>query len=273
MVKAGSPKALIIIVGAGLGGLAAAIAIGLTGQFRIQVLEAAPKLGEIGAGIQLSPNCSRLLMRWGVMKFLKNNVVAPRNGRVRGWRTGELLTDRIMNPSAEEKFGAPYWHVHRADLHEALLNRALELGADLRTNALVKKAGMSSEATKATVTLASGETLKCDFLIGADGIKSSVRESLFPNFAAPVPTGDLAYRFTVRTEDMLDDQNLLPLATTPDTHSWWGPGKHMVGYMLRGEKIYNVVAVFPDDGSLGEATRASGSLEQLREIYQGWCPQ
>lgn len=103
MVESSLPKPLVIIVGAGLGGLAAAITIGLTGQFRAQVLEAAPRLGEIGAGIQLSPNCSRLLMRWGILKFLEDSVVAPRNGRVRGWRTGELLTDRIMNPSAEGK--------------------------------------------------------------------------------------------------------------------------------------------------------------------------
>lgn len=129
---------------------------------------------------------------------------------------------------------------------------------------------MTSDGTKETGTLASGETLECDFLVG---VKSSIRESLFPEFAIPVPTGDLAYRFTVRTQDMLEDENLLPLATTPDTHSWWGPEKHVVGYMLRGEKLYNVVAVFPDDGSLGEATRASGSLEQLKEIYQGWCSQ
>ncbi|RSL53257.1 hypothetical protein CEP54_010503 [Fusarium duplospermum] len=267
------PKPLAIIVGAGLGGLAAAVAIALSGQYRVQVLEAASKLGEIGAGIQLSSNCSRLLIRWGCDKFLRDNVVAPRHGRVCRWQNGEILTDRIMNPSAEERFGAPYWHIHRADLHQALLDRAIELGADLRTNACVTKVRVGDADTSASVTLESGETLDCDLLIGADGIRSRVRNSIFPDFEAPRPTGDLAYRFRVNTADLLDDEILKPLGENPDTHSWWGPGKHIVGYMLRGKQMYNVITLFPDDGSLGDATRGTGTIEHLKEMYQGWCPQ
>ncbi|CAG9977216.1 unnamed protein product [Clonostachys byssicola] len=268
-----SEAPLVIVVGAGLGGLSAAVAIALAGHYRVLVLEAASKLGEIGAGIQLSSNCSKLLIRWGCAKYLEPNVVAPHHGRVCRWQDGEILTDRIMNPTAEEKFGAPYWHIHRADLHQGLLDRARELGVELRTNAPVTKVQTGDGETSPGVTLESGETFECIFVVGADGIHSKIRTTLFPGFEKPRPTGDLAYRFRVATADMLEDETLKPLAETPDTHSWWGPGKHIVGYMLRGKQMYNVITLFPDDGSLGDATRGTGTSDHLKEIYDGWCPK
>lgn len=262
----------VVIVGAGLGGLAAAIAVHLTGKFSVLVLEAARTMGEIGAGIQVSPNCSRLLQRWGCEKYIINSVVVPLYGRVVRWQNGEVLSQAPMNPFIAEKYGAPHWHIHRADLHEALLQRVNELGIDIRTNAKV----IDAVVEKASVTLYDGEVIDCDFIIGADGLRSLMREVVLKNVSQSYPrsTGDYAYRFTISTDDMAQDPALADLVKTPMAIGWWGPNMHVVGYKLRAEKMFNVVTVFPDDGTLDEKTyRASGDLEHLKSTYKDWCPE
>ncbi|KAH7013925.1 salicylate hydroxylase-like protein [Ilyonectria destructans] len=262
----------VIVVGAGLGGLATAIALSLTGEFSILVLEAALSLGEIGAGIQISPNASRLLRRWQCDKYLNSSAVEPRSAYVRRWQSGEILQERPLNPGLEAKYGAPYYHWHRADLHLGLLQRARDLNVDVRVGSKVIKIDAGMETGKASATLESGETLDAIFIIGADGIKSTVRDQIFPGSPQPQPTGDLAYRFTIKISDLKQNSKVAHLAESPSATSWWGPGRHVVGYMLRGELIYNVVAVFPDDGSVTDIGRATAALTEMQAMYEGWDP-
>lgn len=265
-------KACVIVVGAGLGGLAVAIALSLTQEFHALVLEAAPALGEIGAGIQISPNASRLLRRWGCDPYLALTSVEPETSYIRRWQSGEILQKRQVNPGLEAKYGAPYYHMHRADLHLALLQRARDLGAEIRVNSKVVKTDTGIQNLKPSVTLETGEVLGCHFIIGADGIKSTVREEICRNSAQPRPTGDLAYRFTIKTTELKRDTRLAHLAESPSATSWWGPGKHVVGYMLRSKTIYNVVAVFPDNGPVTDLCRAPATLKEVEQEYDGWDP-
>ncbi|OAP54545.1 hypothetical protein AYL99_10993 [Fonsecaea erecta] len=261
----------VVVVGAGLGGLAAAIAIYRSGLAEVQVLEAASKLGELGAGIQVSPNCSRLLIRWGVGKYLDDAVVLPRYGRVVRWQNGEVLSQAPMMPQIQEKYGFPHWHVHRADLHEALRRKVEELKIPILVNAKV----VAADVEGASVSLHTGEKIDCDFIVGADGLRSTMREVVFQNeeAAPPFVTGDYAYRFTVPTEDMADDPVLADCVRVPMAIGWWGPRMHVVGYKLRNETIFNVVAVFPDDGTMDNTYKMEGEIEHLKKLYDGWCPQ
>lgn len=266
-------KPLVIVVGAGLGGLAAAIAIHRTNRFTVLVLEAASILAEIGAGIQVSPNCSRLLRRWDCEKYLAETAVLPRLTRVKRWQTGETLAKMPANPETEQKYGAPHWHVHRADLHDALLRKVQELDIPIEVNAKV----VAADVEKGSVTLHTGKVLECGFIVGADGLRSAMRDIMAAaSNEVPVPlqtTGDYAYRFTIPTADMMEDPLLADLVEVPMAVAWWGPNMHVVGYKLRKETMFNVVTVFPDDGSLEKSYRDFGDAEHLKETYKDWCPE
>lgn len=267
---------LVIVVGAGLGGLAAGIAIRLTGRYAVLVLESAAELQEIGAGIQVSPNCTRLLERWGIAKYLEGKAVMPACSRVCRWRDGAILSQARVGEDLRARFGAPYWHVHRADLHSALLRRLEDLGGVLRTASHVVDADPAGDDRgQPSVTLRTGEVLACDFVVGADGLRSKIREAVVvPGFGAvPRATGDYTFRFTVPAEELARDPALAEMAETPITYSWWGPGRHVVAYMLRGGTICNVVAIFPDDGTLGLESRGAGDIDEMKAAFRGWCPR
>lgn len=142
----------VLVVGAGLGGLAAAIACSLAGH-RVVCLEAATQLGEVGAGIQLSPNVTRLLRAWGLFPRLEPIAVRPGKIVFRRWQTGEPIGLTRLVPDFERDFGAPYWVVHRAHLHQALYERARELGVEVHVDSRVKEVDFE-KAQVMTVRLA-----------------------------------------------------------------------------------------------------------------------
>ena len=257
-----------MIVGAGLGGLGAAIALLLAGH-NVHVLESASQIGEVGAGIQALPNSSRVLIQWGLGPRLSNVATIPVQVEMLGWK-GNVITQHDFNAASKE-YGAPFWDFHRADLHGALLDRARELGCTFQTKARVVDVD-TSDSTTATVLLSSGDKVVADLVVGADGIHSKCREIMLGRPSPPVATGDLAYRVLLSTEGMQDDPDLAPFLQNHHVRYWMGPGAHAVSYVLRNGKQVNVVLLVPDDIPEGTSI-VDGNVEEMQALFQQWDPR
>ncbi|KAI0869924.1 FAD binding domain-containing protein [Hypoxylon argillaceum] len=260
----------IIIVGAGLGGLGAAIAILLAGH-DVTVLEAASEIGEIGAGIQVLPNAARILFSWGLKDILEPHATWPQKCNFWGWK-GNFLSEMDYDGYSRAT-GAPFWDFHRANLHRGLITRAMQLGAKLITNAKVQDFTIAADESSTTVVLANGQTLTADLVVGADGINSKLREIFLGREDPPIPTGDLAYRLLLNTKSMLSDPALRPFVDSPQVNYWLGPGVHAVNYILRGGELFNMVLLVPDDIPEGSANTMEGDAAEMRAHFRDWDPR
>ncbi|KAH4311234.1 hypothetical protein HBI24_137640 [Parastagonospora nodorum] len=268
-----SSKLDVIIVGAGLGGLGAAISILLAGH-NVHILEVAPEIGEIGAGIQCLPNSTRVLTAWGLEERLSKHATTPRLCNMIGWK-GNKISDMNFH-EYEKECGTPFWDFHRANLHLGLLERAQELGAKLTTKTKVVDVEYESSGDgHSTIGIAvceDGKRYKADLVVGADGINSKCREILLGHEDPPLLTGDLAYRLLLNTEDMMKDPELRGFVEDPQVNYWIGPDAHAVNYVLRGGKLFNMVLLVPDDMPAG-ANTLSGNVEEMRALYKDWDPR
>lgn len=168
------------------------------------------------------------------------------------------------------KYGAPFWDLHRVDLQEALYHRAKQLGVIVRLGARVADVDFDVPLLR----LESGEELRSDLIVAADGLWSKCRERFLAAKGTsdqPLPTGDLAYRIVLRLEDLEDDRELYDWVAKPTCNFWIGPGSHVVAYSLRGGQMFNIVLLVPDNLPAGVA-RQTGSLEEMRAIFEGWDP-
>jgi salicylate hydroxylase len=227
----------IIVAGAGIGGLTAALALARQG-FRVIVLEKAPRLEEIGAGLQLSPNASRVLVDLGLRPRL-SQAVTPDAISLMNARSGAEIT-RIPLRTAAFDADAPYWVIHRADL-QAALRAEVENSPDIDLRLGCQFEDASSHAKGLTVIQRSGMARQEEvamMLVGADGIWSAVRGVLFPE-VQPHFAGLIAWRGT------LDARQLPREYTARRVQLWMGPSAHLVAYPIAGARQINVVAVVP----------------------------
>ncbi|RFU26163.1 hypothetical protein B7463_g10161, partial [Scytalidium lignicola] len=260
-------SASVIIVGAGLGGVAAAIGIARAGH-RVTIVEQARELGQVGAGIQVPPNSSRILDRWGILSKLRPNAMHPENITIFSYRDGSTLSSLNLLPSMEQIYGGPYLHVHRATFHKALCEEAERLGVKFRLGSAVT--GLDFEKT--AVKILNQEELSADFIIGADGLKSSCREALLGHSDPPRVTGDMAYRIVIKTEEMKKYSKLFTLATVPSFYYWAGPGGHAVGYLIERGTSFNMVITAPDElPDNVQSTKAD--IDVVRAKFQDWEPR
>lgn len=211
----------------------------------------------------LPDSCSPKFPGWGVSELIHAHDVALEHIRVRRWQDGSLLCTVPMNKT----FGQQVV-VHRADLHNALIAKALELdNVTLREDSFVTDVRFSP----ASVTLASGTVIRGDVIIGADGIKSTVREHLLqdPSIKA-IATGDAAYRIILPRSIMEKDPELKTLIDEPQATRWVGPGRHIVAYPVRKHELYNVVLLHPDRQEAEESWTTKGSKQAMVDNYEGW---
>ncbi|KAI1473080.1 putative monooxygenase [Daldinia caldariorum] len=256
----------LIIVGAGLAGLAAAISTRLEGH-RVTVLEKTTKLTEIGAGLQVTPNASRLFHHWGVFDELSYKAAIPSYLAVRRYDgTRVLAREDDYQKKILERYGAPFWDLHRADLQEALVRRARSLGAEIQLGVDVQHVDFK----RAAVITQDGQVIQGDLVLGADGLWSRTRSSLLQQQLTPTPTGDLAYRIVLNLED-INDPELRDLVSNPSVNFWIGPESHVVGYSLRQGRMYNLVLLRPDD--LPEhVSRLAADVDEMRKLFEPWDP-
>ena len=250
----------IAVVGGGIGGLSAALSL-LQAGFDVHVYEQARELSEIGAGIQISPNASRLLHRLGLKVAMDAAGVRPGGVHQRRWDDGSTLQRAPLGPEVEATFGAPYYHFHRADLAN-LLASALP---PERVHVGRRLVEIEDYGAKVQARFENGATAEADLLIGADGIHSRVRHLLFgperPRF-----TGCVAWRGLVPAERIAD------LGIEIASHNWMGPSAHCVHYWVSAKRLMNVVCVVEHGTWTGESWTDKGSVADVLARYEGWHP-
>ncbi|MFI5664773.1 FAD-dependent oxidoreductase [Streptomyces sp. NPDC051684] len=229
----------VIVVGGGIGGLAAANSLTRQG-LTVRLLESAPAFGEVGAGIQLAPNCTRILDDYGLLDEAKSLGVVPDAMVMCDAVDGDELT-RLDLRDLERRYGYPYMVIHRSDLHGLLLRACQRAGVELVNNAHVT----SYENTEggARVTLADGGTHEAGLVIAADGLHSAARRQFIDD--EPVSSAYVAYRGTVPAE-----QPRVRSVDLSEVVVHIGPGCHFVHYGLRGGELLNQVAVFESPKAL-----------------------
>lgn len=259
----------IIVVGAGLGGLSAAIAI-LQAGHKVTILEGAHEINEVGAGIQTLPNATKILFDFGLKDQLLKRATRPQFVYMNRWK-GDNLTKMDFHKQGE-RFGYPFLDFHRADLQAVMLERTKELGAEIVVDARVEQ--LSYDLVKKTVTCSTknGDKFTADLVVGADGINSKLRELLVGHSDPPSPTGDLAYRLLIPTEKMLDDPELREFVERPQVNYWIGPKAHCVNYILKNGKLFNFVLLCPDTVP-DNMTICSGQVDEMKEFFKDWDPR
>ena len=215
----------VVVVGCGLGGLAAAHCLAHAGH-KITLIESAPAIGEVGAGIQVTPNVSKLLHRWGLGDALDKVGVVPEAICFRRYATGERVGWTKWG-EVMEQYGAPYYHIHRADFHKLLF----DLAAPSMTLRL-KSTVVSVDPEAPSVTLESGEIIKADLIIGADGVKSCVQQAVLGYVNPAQATGDAAYRAIIPTSVLEADPDLKPFVDNPEMTGWMAPRRHLMAYCI-----------------------------------------
>lgn len=256
-------RADILIVGAGLGGLTAA-AVLLERGHRVRVFEQAPSLGEIGAGIQISANASRVLHALGLEGELKAVAVTPRTFYFRLFASGDLLAEIPLGEAHERSYGASYYHLHRADLHAILAAkvRALDPSAVVLESAATR---FIENRDSVTLELANGARASGDLLIGADGIKSAIRAQILGPSNATF-TGYVSWRALVPTDRL--PPNFMERVCT----NWVGPAAHVITYLLRRGDLVNFVGLVEDDTWRDESWTVKAPWERLKADFAPWHP-
>lgn len=257
--------ASILIAGGGIGGLAAALACARAGA-GVQLFERAAEFGEVGAGIQLGPNVTRVLQGWGLGDALNGVAAFPQRLQVRHALSGAELGVLPLGDAMVQRYGAPYATIHRADL-QGLLLAAVQARADVRLHLNTQITDFSEQDEGVTLHTGDGRQVPGALLVGADGLWSRVRELLLAD-GAPRITGHLAYRAMV-------PQHSLPerLRSTQVT-VWLGPKLHVVQYPVRGGEWLNVVAI--THGRRGDLESNNwdhlANAADLRMALAGTCP-
>jgi len=246
----------VIIAGGGIGGLSLALALARRG-IESTMLEQAPALGELGAGLQLGPNAVRLVRAWGLDKVLREQSVAPLRAEVRDAATGRALIVNRLGPDAEARWGAPYLVLSRSALQALLLTAVRASGAvDLQFGQPL--ISVRNESDRAVAVLGNGSEVRGDALFGCDGLHSVVRTGICRP-APPRFTGQTAWRGLARMDP----------GGEPLVQVWTGPNRHFVRYPV-GEGLVNMVAVVEAKHADAESWTAEGQGAELAAAFADW---
>lgn len=251
----------ILISGAGIAGLTAACALQAKG-FKVHVLEQAPELKEVGAGLQLSPNVLRALFALGLESTLREFAVEPSGKEIRLWSTGQTWPLFDLGASCVERYGFPYFMIYRPDLHTALHNAVRENDPDaVVLGARVTHVKQNSSGV--SVFTADGRQFDGEALVAADGVHSPLRNQLFGE-DRPEFSGCMAWRGVVPTANL--PEHLRRLVGV----NWVGPGGHVINYPLRRGALLNFVGILERDDWQVESWTTAGTHQECHGDFAGW---
>ncbi|MBP7003229.1 FAD-dependent monooxygenase [Amaricoccus sp.] len=251
----------IAVIGGGVGGLAAAVALARRG-LEVAVHEQAAALAEVGAGLQLAPNAVAVLEALGLRDAVEAVAATPEAVELRDGLSGRSVARLPLGAACVARYGRPYWHVHRADLLAALAAGAAEAGVTLRLGSRVTE--VTDAGDRVRVRLAGGAEEKAAVAAAADGVRSGLRAAHFGG-AAPRFTGNVAWRALVPAARLAAPP--LPRAATV----FMGPRRHLVAYPLRKGALWNLVAVEERAAWTEEGWSAPGDAQALRRAFAGWA--
>ncbi|KAN0116819.1 salicylate hydroxylase [Hyaloscypha variabilis] len=294
-----------LIIGAGITGLSTAIALSLTGH-TITIYEAAQSLSEVGAGLQIAPNASRVLARFGVLEQVMKKANVLEGLSLRRWKNDEEIGRAPLMPRVGEKYGAPLCVIHRADLQSILL-QALDSLRNPVTLHLGNKVVALTHSSKTSIQLETGEWVEGDVIICADGVKSLMRQNFlspgeensekikkeggsaaYPRGQAddvadqisPVPAGDAAYRVLIPRSKLEGNKQGIKLLDSNIGMRWMGPGGHIMAYPVRENTLYNIVLLHPQSSrseseskpvySTADTRTGKSSKNEMLSFYSSW---
>ncbi|MGP0089755.1 MAG: FAD-dependent monooxygenase [Xanthobacteraceae bacterium] len=256
------------IIGAGIGGVAAACALRQHG-FEVIIHERADELGEVGAGLQLGPNAVKVLLGLNVFEALRPLAFEPTNIVSIAWDDAHLRYREPLKAVAASRFGAPYVMAHRADLHRLLLDKLPEASVICNADCV----GMAAMNASASASFADGRAIEADIIVGADGINSVVREILFGRQPARF-TQQMAWRCMVPIDCVptrVGPGNAVSIGRD-EYVGWLGPEGHVICYPIRSGEVYNIFAGHVSDEWVEESWSVPSSIEELLTGFAGWNP-
>jgi 3-hydroxybenzoate 6-monooxygenase len=251
----------VVIVGGGIGGLSNAYTLARAGH-HVRVLERSPEFTEVGAGLQMAPNATRILREWGLLEEVIEAGVLPRRLVFNDAVDGSTLTHLDLGEGFRQRYGAPYVVIHRSDLLTILYDACARAGVEL-----VPNCGVDDVQTVdgSAIVTAGGQEHRADVALAADGLRSTLRAKVSDD--EPICSGYVAYRGAFPTSEVIDR---LTEDSLHDVVVYFGPGRHLVQYALRRGEIFNTVAVFRSPGyERGETDW--GGPEELDEAFTDSC--
>lgn len=277
-------KCNVGIVGCGLGGVATAVAIQRAGH-HVTILEQANGVNEVcndlpriqtyhgkkltslqvGAGIQLPHNCTRILKNWGILSTVQLYATLPSNVVLRAYKDSRVLFKRQNPAIADNVHGTPHLLLHRANFLKTLFEEAKRLGVVFQFGAIVT----SIDFEQAKIRLLDGGECAYDVIFGADGSKSVCRELLLGKLHGPQLSGDVAYRIMIPASEVKADEELSAFTEGSDISCWMGPDAHAVCYRLKEENMVNVVLVGPYNSS-ASGDGACSDRQEMEALFANW---
>ncbi len=259
MTESSTQRPDVIVVGGGIGGLSAALALSRKG-LRVRLLEKAAEFGEVGAGLQIASNCTRILDYYGLLDEAKTLGVLPQNMIMKDAVDGSELT-RLDLLDLEKKYGYPYMVIHRSDLHGIFLRACQRAGVELLNNQ--QCVGYENTDFGAKAIFADGHEEEAEAIIAADGMHSVARPLVVQD--QPVNSSYVAYRGAVTIDKVRENQ-----VSETDVVVYIGPRCHFVQYPLRGGEMFNQVAVFQSPKALA-GEQDWGTPDELDQAFEGMC--